>query len=190
MGSIPTVSTTWISRNLPLDSFTKKYGGVAQLVRVFGSHPKGRGFESLRLHHCCTVRFDGLFFSAHFWFALAPLVRGCFCETLFCRAGWGKRGETALSEDRERPSLRCSAVGPGERHSLMGGSCHSCGREGAALSDDRLEPPSLFAASGLRLLQLPNCRHTALLRILAGRSSARSGEERPGLRCPAVAFLD
>lgn len=28
-----------------------QYGGVAQLVRAFGSHPRGRGFESLRLHH-------------------------------------------------------------------------------------------------------------------------------------------
>ena len=26
-------------------------GGVAQLVRAFGSHPRGRGFEPLRLHH-------------------------------------------------------------------------------------------------------------------------------------------
>ena len=30
--------------------YTTFCGGVAQLVRAFGSHPRGLGFESLRLH--------------------------------------------------------------------------------------------------------------------------------------------
>ena len=93
MGSIPTVSTTWISRNLPLDSFTKKYGGVAQLVRVFGSHPKGRGFESLRLHHFCTVRFDGLFFSAHFVSPSRLWCGGVFVKRFFAAPDGGRRGK-------------------------------------------------------------------------------------------------
>ena len=29
----------------------KTHGGIAQLVRAFGSHPRGRGFESLCLHY-------------------------------------------------------------------------------------------------------------------------------------------
>ena len=31
-------------------------GGVAQLVRAFGSHPRGRGFEPLRLHQTVKIR--------------------------------------------------------------------------------------------------------------------------------------
>ena len=32
-----------------------KYGGIAQLVRAFASHAKGRGFESLCLHQIRTL---------------------------------------------------------------------------------------------------------------------------------------
>ena len=35
-------------------------GGVAQLVRAFGSHPKGRGFEPPRLHHSKGNLISGL----------------------------------------------------------------------------------------------------------------------------------
>ena len=31
-------------------------GGVAQLVRAFGSHPRGRGVEPLRLHHQMDIK--------------------------------------------------------------------------------------------------------------------------------------
>ena len=37
--------------NLRAYVFEKKYGGVAQLARAFGSYPKGRGFDPLRRYH-------------------------------------------------------------------------------------------------------------------------------------------
>lgn len=38
----------------------RRYGGIAQLVRAFGSHPRGLGFESLCLHQydLCTFARD------------------------------------------------------------------------------------------------------------------------------------
>ncbi len=143
MGSIPTVSTTRISRNLPLDSLTKKYGGVAQLVRVFGSHPKGRGFESLRLHHFCTVRFDGLFFSVHFLFGPRALSAGAFLWSGLCCVGGscpekgrasfpdvGGEGEAAFGQAsrhlwKGRHSLSRSGRGKGERGPVPFGGLES-----------------------------------------------------------------
>ena len=34
------------------------FGGVAQLVRAFGSHPRGHGFEPPRLHIKSAFRFE------------------------------------------------------------------------------------------------------------------------------------
>lgn len=149
MGSIPTVSTTWISRNLPLDSFTKKYGGVAQLVRVFGSHPKGRGFESLRLHHFCTVRFDGLFFSASFWFTPAPTAQECFC-----RAGRGGEGWGGGSGSCHFTAVWEGEVGEGgasQQYRIATIPC--CGWADLTTPPDRLLPngvPACFERAALR----------------------------------------
>ena len=38
-------------------------GGVAQLVRAFGSHPRGHGFEPPRLHQKITSHSDVIFLS-------------------------------------------------------------------------------------------------------------------------------
>lgn len=100
---------------MPLDSLTKKYGGVAQLVRVFGSHPKGRGFESLRLHHFCTVRFDGLFFSVRFLFGPRALSAGAFLWSGLCCVG-GNRPEKGRASFPDVGGEKGAAFGQASRH--------------------------------------------------------------------------
>ena len=41
--------------------YTVKYGGIAQSVRAFGSHPKGRGFESPCVHQKKDLGMPSLF---------------------------------------------------------------------------------------------------------------------------------
>ena len=36
--------------NIPVADQTAEYGGIAQLVRAFGSHPRGHRFEPYCLH--------------------------------------------------------------------------------------------------------------------------------------------
>ena len=51
-GSSPVTRTIQHNRlSVMLMFFQIEYGGVAQLVRAFGSHPRGHGFEPPRLHH-------------------------------------------------------------------------------------------------------------------------------------------
>ena len=43
--------TFYISNGIIFGRLKVVYAPVAQLDRVFGYEPKGRGFESLRMHH-------------------------------------------------------------------------------------------------------------------------------------------
>ena len=50
----------------------KEYGGVAQLVRAFGSHPRGHGFEPPRLQKKVP---PGTFFGDDYWGSKRTRVR-------------------------------------------------------------------------------------------------------------------
>ena len=61
----------------------QNYAPVAQLDRVFGYEPKGRGFESLPAHQKSSCSFEQELFSFIFALrdAISPLAR--FCRVTF-----------------------------------------------------------------------------------------------------------
>ena len=75
--------------------FSEINGGVAQLVRAFGSHPRGHGFEPPRLHqkkaHICLPRqcvlFSTKFALAGKWNSFAVKYLLCKCE-IFASRMW------------------------------------------------------------------------------------------------------
>ena len=58
-----------------------EYGGVAQPVRAFGSHPRGHGFEPPHLHQKSRMRKRSgfLLFTSYLFTITSCPLRGRFC---------------------------------------------------------------------------------------------------------------